>query len=128
MMNNISCIRALADIDQINTCRNKIESKQNTILQLSALLGLAGNEVRLKILYLLHEENELCVCDLSDILNMNVSAISQHLRKLKDGNVVDIRKEGQTYFYFLKKDYLLILESFFIIINSKSKILKLEVL
>ncbi len=96
-------------------------------LQLSALLGLAGNEVRLKILYLLYEENELCVCDLSDILNMNVSAISQHLRKLKDGNVVDVRKEGQTYFYFVKNNYLVILESFFNIINSKSKILKLEV-
>ena len=125
-MNKISCIRALADLDQINSCKNKVESKQNTFLQLSALLGLAGNEVRLKILYLLHEENELCVCDLSDILNMNVSAISQHLRKLKDGNVVDVRKEGQTYFYFVKNDYQLILESFFNIINSKSKILKSE--
>ncbi len=126
-MNDKTCIRALADIDQINSCKSKIESKQNTILQLSALLGLAGNGVRLKILYLLYEENELCVCDLSDILNMNVSAISQHLRKLKDGNVVDVRKEGQTYFYFVKNNYLLILESFFNIINSKSKILKLEV-
>ncbi len=126
-MNKISCIRALADIDQINSCKSKIESKEHTILHLAALLGLAGNGVRLKILYLLYEENELCVCDLSDILNMNISAISQHLRKLKDGNVVDVRKEGQTYFYFVKNDYLLILESFFNIINSKSKILKSEI-
>ncbi len=126
-MNKISCIRALADLDQISSCRSRIESKQNTILQLSVLLGLAGNEVRLKILYLLYEENELCVCDLSDILNMNISAISQHLRKLKDGNVIDVSKEGQTYFYFVKNDYLLILESFFNIINSKSKILKSEI-
>lgn len=125
MSNNV-CIRALADIDQINACKKKIESKENTISQLAVILGLAGNDVRLKILYLLYEENELCVCDLSDILKMNISAISQHLRKLKDGNIVDVRKEGQTYFYFVKCDYQLILESFFNIINSKSNILKLE--
>lgn len=127
-MNNKVCIRALADIDQINACKRKIESKEHTISQLAVILSLSGNDVRLKILYLLYEENELCVCDLSDILKMNVSAISQHLRKLKDGNIVDVRKEGQTYFYFVKKDFMLILESFFNIINSKSKILMSEVL
>ena len=127
-MNSNICIRALADVDQINNCKSNIAAKENTISQLAILLGLAGNEVRLKILYLLYEENELCVCDLSDILGMNVSAISQHLKKLKDGNIVDVRKEGQTYFYFVKNDFLLILESFFNIINSKSEILKKEVL
>ena len=127
-MNSNICIRALADVDQINNCKSNIAAKENTISQLAILLGLAGNEVRLKILYLLYEENELCVCDLSDILGMNVSAISQHLKKLKDGNIVDVRKEGQTYFYFVKNDFLLILESFFNIINSKSEILNSEVL
>ena len=127
-MNNKVCIRALADIDQINACKRKIESKENTISQLAAILSLSGNDVRLKILYLLYEEKELCVCDLSDILKMNVSAISQHLRKLKYGNIVDVRKEGQTYFYSVKNDFMLILKSFFNIINSKSKIFKSEIL
>lgn len=126
-MNDKVCIRALADIDQINRCKGKIASKENTISQLSYILGLAGNEVRLKILYSLYEENELCVCDLSDILGMNISAISQHLRKLKDGNIVDVRKEGQTYFYFVKNDFLPILESIFSIIKSKRNILIREV-
>ena len=126
-MNNNVCIRALADIDQINSCKSKIDSKEKTISQLSSILGLAGNEVRLKILYSIYEENELCVCDLREILKMNISAISQHLRKLKDGNIVDVRKDGQTYFYFVKNDFLSILESFFNIINSKRKILIKEV-
>ncbi|HHH52275.1 MAG TPA: transcriptional regulator [Bacteroidetes bacterium] len=116
-----TCIRALADVNQINNCKSKLESKEQEISHLSGILGLAGNEVRFKILYLLHEEKEFCVCDLSDILNMNISAISQHLKKLKDGDIVDIRKEGQTYFYFIKKDALLILESFFNIINLEYK-------
>jgi DNA-binding transcriptional ArsR family regulator len=58
---------------------------------------------------------------------MNISAISQHLRKLKDGNIVDVRKEGQTYFYFVKNDFLPILESIFSIIKSKRNILIREV-
>ncbi len=125
-MKQNTCIRVLADINQINDCKSRIELRADAIAQLSGVLGLSGNEVRLKILYLLYEENELCVCDLSDILNMKISAVSQHLRKLKDGNIVDVRKAGQTYFYFIKENYLLILESFFNIINSKSNILKTE--
>ncbi len=115
------CIRAFADIKQINSCKIKLESKKQVISNISGILGLAGNEVRFKILYLLYEENNLCVCDLSDILNMNISAISQHLRKLKDGNIVDVRKEGQTYFYYLKEDSLLLLKPFFEFIYSENK-------
>ena len=122
------CIRALADVDQIISCKEKLKSKENSMNKLSYVLGLFGNDVRFKILYLLHEEHELCVCDLSDILKMNVSAISQHLRKLKDGNIVDHRKEGQTYFYFLKNEYLLLLESLFNLVESKSEILKEELI
>jgi len=113
------CIRALADINQINNCKSKLEEKGKAISHISGIMGVAGNKVRFKILYLLYEEKELCVCDLSDILNMSISAVSQHLKKLKDSNIVDIRKEGQTYFYFIKKDSLLILESFFNIVNSE---------
>ena len=120
------CIRALADVDQINSCKVKLKSKENSISKLSYVLGLFGSDVRFKILYLLNEESELCVCDLSDILDMNVSAISQHLRKLKDGNIVDHRKEAQTYFYYLKTDYYLLLESLFNVVKSDSKILKKE--
>ena len=122
------CIRALADVEQISRCTVDLKSKENPINKLSRVLGLFGNDVRFKILYLLHEERELCVCDLSDILSMNVSAISQHLRKLKDGSIVDHRKDGQTYFYFLKSEYVLMLESLFGIVESKSNALKQELI
>ncbi|MFT4831769.1 MAG: DNA-binding transcriptional ArsR family regulator [Psychroserpens sp.] len=44
------------------------------------------------------------MCDLSDIFEMKVSAISQHLRKLKDRNIIYSQKEAQTTFYSIKKD------------------------
>jgi DNA-binding transcriptional ArsR family regulator len=40
---------------------------KKSFTHLSDILALAGNEVRLKILYLLEEEKELCPCDLADI-------------------------------------------------------------
>jgi len=74
---------------------------------------LAGNEVRLKIAYLLEQENELCPCDLADILGISIPAVSQHLRKLKDGSIVETRREGQTIYYSLTQENLKILKPFF---------------
>ncbi|WP_158826923.1 ArsR/SmtB family transcription factor [Mucilaginibacter lacusdianchii] len=102
-----ACSRIFADVGQIENCRTIIQNNQTTFTELSRMLALAGNEVRLKILYLLYKEQELCPCDLSDILEMTIPAVSQHLRKLKDGNIVKIRKSGQTIFYSLSNAVLL---------------------
>lgn len=112
-MNDKMCIRLFADQEQINNCRRILKKAQRSFTSLSNVLALAGNEVRLKIVYLLEKENELCPCDLADILGMSIPAISQHLRKLKDGNVVEARKEGQTIFYSLSLEHLKILKPFF---------------
>ena len=101
MENNQSFIRLFADKIQISNCREKLQSSQKRFAELSNLLALAGNEVRLKILFLLEEEGELCPCDLSDILGMSIPAVSQHLRKMKDGNIIEARRSGQTIFYSL---------------------------
>ena len=117
-MENQSCIRKLADQVQIKECKRIIQSNEMAFEELSSLLALAGNTVRLKILYLLEEEKELCPCDLSDILGMSVPAVSQHLRKLKDGNVIESRRDGQTIFYSLKTKQLELLRPLFRIINT----------
>jgi ArsR family transcriptional regulator, lead/cadmium/zinc/bismuth-responsive transcriptional repressor len=69
---------------------------------------------------LLEEENELCPCDLADILVMSVPAISQHLRKMKDGNVITGRRVGQTIFYSLKTEQLNLLRPLFENINKQT--------
>lgn len=124
MKNNQSCIRLFADKVQIKNCRNIIRKNNEVFNHLSEILALAGNEVRLKILFLLEEENELCPCDLSDILQMTVPAISQHLRKLKDGDLIESRREGQTIFYSLKQEQRPLLRSLFkhIINHSKKEV------
>lgn len=123
-MNNTTCIRLFADQEQIQNCRGKLKTAKKSFAGLSNILALAGNEARLKIIYLLEEEKELCPCDLSDILGMSIPAVSQHLRKLKDGNIVETRKEGQTIYYSLTQENIKILKPFFKYINQQAQ--KLE--
>ncbi len=100
-MSKQECIREVADLNQINRCIDSIQEVEESINRLVGILKLAGNDVRLKILFLLNKEKQLCPCDLSDILDMSVPAVSQHLRKLKDGGLVQTEREGQTIFYSL---------------------------
>jgi len=76
-------------------------AEQRGLKTLADSLGVAGNLQRLKILYLLHAHKEMCVCDLAEILELSDSAASQHLRKLKDKNMVKTRRERQTIYYSL---------------------------
>lgn len=124
-MENNTCIRLFADQAQIQACRNKLKTASKVLNRLSSILALAGNEVRLKILYLLEEEKELCPCDLSDILGMTIPAVSQHLRKLKDGGVVQTRKEGQTIYYSLTQENLKTIKPFFKHINKETEKIEL---
>jgi len=119
-MNQNTCIRVFADVNQINNCKEKIKTVDGSIKHLAGSLDLAGNEVRLKILFLLQEEGQLCVCDLSDVLGMNISAISQHLRKMKDGRIITPKKTGQTIFYSMSDQYAHIFKPIFkLIIDNK---------
>ena len=65
------------------------------------LFTLASNSTRLKILYLLDDLKELCVCDLAEMLGVSVSAISQHLAKLRAYGLASTRREAQTIYYRL---------------------------
>ena len=93
--------------------KKKLLKARISFSRLSQVLSLAGNDVRMKILYLLEEENELCVCDLADILEMTIPAVSQHLRKLKDANILQHRRSGQTIYYSLKEEHLEIIRPLF---------------
>ncbi len=108
-MNLTPCVRVFADTDHIQQCQQRLTQAAPALSSLAAVLALAGNEVRLQMLFLLADE-QLCVCDLADVLQMTISAVSQHLRKLRDGGVVQARKVGQTVFYSLNAAYLPVLQ------------------
>ncbi len=99
-----TCIRVLADPVQIKDCREAILTNHGELAELARVYSLIGNPTRLKMMYLIIREGEMCPCDLSDILDISVGGVSQHLRKLKDGGLIVDRKVGQTIFYSIVEE------------------------
>ena len=75
------------------------------LFELAELFKIFGDTTRIKILYVLFE-SEMCVCDIAQLLNMTVSAISHQLRILKQARLVKFRKEGKSVFYSLADDHI----------------------
>lgn len=67
---------------------------------LGTLFKALGDETRAKIMFCLSRE-ELCVCDVANIMNMSVQAVSHHLRLLRALRLVKYRREGKLAFYSL---------------------------
>ena len=72
---------------------------------ISEVFKALSDETRTKIIYLLSDQ-ELCVCDLADILGMTLPAISHHLRLLRTMRLVKYRREGKQAFYSLDDDHI----------------------
>lgn len=115
-----TCIRVYADQERLEACTHKLAAAGEMIQRLSQVLSLAGSETKLQILYLLEEEGELCVCDISDVLQMTMPAVSQQLRKLRDANIIQSKKVGQTVFYALKEEHLEVIRPLFQYISDKT--------
>jgi len=87
---------------------NKAKRKmpdEDELYDLAELFKVFGDSTRIKILFALFEE-EMCVCDIADTLNMTQSAISHQLRILKQSKLVGNRREGKSVIYFLADDHV----------------------
>ncbi len=98
---NNTCVRTCRDEGQIHRCKNEVQHMNAELHDFADTLKLTGNAVRMKILLLLAKEQQLCVCDLAEILEMTVPAVSQHLKKLREGDLVVTNPEGVTIYYRL---------------------------
>ena len=78
---------------------------EEILYDLAELFKIFGDSTRIKILYVLFE-SEMCVFDISQLLNMSMSAISHQLRILKQAQLVKFRREGKTVFYSLADDHV----------------------
>ncbi len=63
--------------------------------------GLA-NEMRLRLLVLLQQEGELCVCELTHALGAAQPTVSRHLAELRRSGLVAGRRQGQWIYYRLE--------------------------
>jgi DNA-binding transcriptional ArsR family regulator len=75
------------------------------LAEMGEFFKVLGDQTRLKILHALSRE-ELCVCDLSVVLSMSVSAVSHQLAVLKQGRLVSHRRDGKVVYYSLSDDHV----------------------
>lgn len=68
--------------------------------ELAGFFKIFGDKTRIRILRALSAE-EMCVCDLSCLLGMKQSAVSQQLRILKQARLVRYRRDGKVIYYSL---------------------------
>lgn len=78
---------------------------EETLYDLAELFKVFGDTTRIKIICALFE-SEMCVCDLSCLLNMTQSAISHQLRVLKSARLVKFRREGKVVYYSLDDEHI----------------------
>lgn len=96
----MKCVGPTLAREEIATIRKSLEFAPE-IEEAAELFNLASNSTRLKILFLLDRLKELCVCDLAEMLDVSVSAVSQHLAKLRAYGLATTRREAQTIYYRL---------------------------
>ena len=78
---------------------------EETLYDLAELFKVFGDTTRIKIICALFE-SDMCVCDLSCLLNMTQSAISHQLRVLKSARLVKFRREGKVVYYSLDDEHI----------------------
>ncbi len=78
--------------------------------QLTSIFKILSDETRLRMMVLLYQE-ELCVCELSGVLDVPQPRVSKNLSKLRDLNLVEDERKEKFVFYRLKEENQLLMET-----------------
>lgn len=98
---SLECVSPDRSPDELFSLRENLALHATRLRRTSEHFALLAGETRLKIMHLLGETGELCVCDLATILEMTPAAVSQHLSRLRSGRLVASRRDGMTIYYRL---------------------------
>ncbi len=99
-ISDYNCTRVHAQPEKLLALRVDAHSNDR-LVAMAAFMSAAGNETRLRILYVLWRANELCVCDLADIFEITQPAVSRHLKILREKALVEARRDAQTIYYHI---------------------------
>ena len=98
------CEVEVFDPERVSKVRREMLAGEH-VGHLAQIFQALGNPTRVKILHSLSCE-ELCVCDLAQVLGMTPSAVSHQLRVLRSERLVKFRKEGKMAYYSIDDDHV----------------------
>lgn len=79
--------------------------EEDTFNKLAEFFKIIGDTTRTKILFAL-DQNEMCVCDIANVLGMSKSSISHQLGTLRRSGIVKCRKIGKEVYYMLDDEHV----------------------
>ncbi len=91
--------------ERVEQYARELQENEEKFEGVAKLFNLAGNPLRLKILHILTEKDNVCVYEFSQILGISISSASQHLRKLKDSGILRFKKKRQAVYYYINPVY-----------------------
>lgn len=102
--NEFICDCNIIHQDIVNTTLKNM-ADEDLFNKLAEFFKILGDTTRTKILFAL-DQNEMCVCDIANVLNMSKSSISHQLGTLRRSGIVKCRKEGKEVYYMLDDDHV----------------------
>lgn len=91
--------------ESLVTATLSIMPDDHVFLDLAHFYKMMGDPTRCKLIFAL-SKNEMCVCDLANVLSMTKSSISHQLSKMKACGIVKCRREGKEVYYSLDDDHV----------------------
>lgn len=92
----------VCDVDCYNEeVVQKIQPEVQRMAGVETIFKALSDATRLKVAYALTLEDELCVCDVANIIEASNASASHHLRTLKKMNIATNRRDGKRVFYAL---------------------------
>lgn len=92
--------------DEVKVNRVRADLENQDTLTVASMFKALSDDTRMKIAYSLCTEDELCVCDVANIIGSSVATASHHLRLLKNMGITKYRKEGKLVFYSLDDEHV----------------------
>ncbi|VTS06945.1 ArsR/SmtB family transcription factor [Tuwongella immobilis] len=91
-------------------------------LQVEALFDVLANDTRLRLIHAIARQNEACVNDLAEALEMKPQAVSNQLQRLLDQGIVATRRQGNYIFYrIVDRCVMILLEHGLCLIEENAK-------
>ncbi len=99
-----ACEIDFVDEKKVKLVREAMKSTEAVTL-LAETFRILGDPTRISIVFALSRE-ELCVCDIANLLSVSQSAVSHSLRSLRQLKLVRFRKEGKIAYYSLDDEHI----------------------
>jgi len=99
-----ACEIEFVDEKKVNRVRKAMKPAE-AVTMLAETFRILGDPTRVRIAFALSKE-ELCVCDIANLLGVSQSAISHSLRSLRQMKLVKFRREGKIAYYSLDDEHI----------------------